>query len=89
MKNKPRKPRRGQQMTNMATGGEIRGSTERTTFPGKKGDGGLDSLTKLAKGMVVENQERENLEEQKLFTISNDVKTLLESLIREDEHETQ
>ena len=92
MKNKPRKPRRGQQMTNIATGGEIRGSTARTTFPGKMGEGGLDSLTNinsLAKGMFEENQERENLEEQKLFTISNDVKTLLESLIREDEHETQ
>ena len=71
---------------NIATGGEIRGSTARTTFPGKTGYGGLDSL---AKGMVEENQQTENLEEQKLFTISNDVKTLLESLIREDEHETQ
>ena len=71
---------------NVATGGEIRGSTARTTFPGKTGYGGLDSLTK---GMFEENQQIENLEEQKLFTISNDVKTLLESLIREDEHETQ
>jgi len=72
---------------NVATGGEIRGSTARTTFPGKTGYGGLDSL---AKGMVEENQQTENLEEQKLFTISNDVKKLLESLTnREDEHETQ
>ena len=86
MKNKPRKARRGQQMTNIATGGEVRGSTARTTFPGKVGFGGLDSLTK---GMFEEAQQSENLEEQKLFTISNDVKTLLESLIREDEHETQ
>ena len=72
---------------NIATGGEIRGSTARTTFPGKTGYGGLDTL---AKGMVEENQQTENLEEQKLFTISNDVKKLLESLTnREDEHETQ
>ena len=73
-------------MTNTATSGEIRGSTARTTFPGKIGSGGLDSL---ARGMVEENQQTENLEEQKLFTISNDVKVLLQSLIREDEHETQ
>jgi hypothetical protein len=86
MKNKPRKARRGQQMTNTATSGEIRGSTARTTFPGKTGYGGLDSLTK---GMFEENRQTENLEEQKLFTISNDVKVLLQSLIREDEHETQ
>ena len=71
---------------NIATSGEIRGSTDRTTFPGKTGYGGFDSL---AKGMVEQNQQTENLEEEKLFTISSDVKTLLESLIREDKHETQ
>jgi len=86
MKNKPRKARRGQQITNIATGGEVRGSTARTTFPGKVGFGGLDSLTK---GMYEEAQKSDSLEEEKLFTISNDVKTLLESLIKEDEHETQ
>ena len=64
--------------------GEI--GTARKTLPGKMGADGLDSLTK---GMFEQNQQTENLEEQKLFTISNDVKTLLESLIREDEHETQ
>jgi hypothetical protein len=71
---------------NLATGGEIRGSTARTTHPGYRGPG---SLYTLAKGMVEESQENENLEEQKLFTISNDVKTLLESLIRGEKHETQ
>jgi hypothetical protein len=82
MKKKPRKARRGQQMSNIATGGEIRGSTARTTFPGKSGYGGLDSL---AKGMFQENQEKENLEEEKLFTLSNDVKQLLESLVKKDD----
>ena len=50
----------------MATG-EI--GTLRKTFPGKVGNGGLDSL---AKGMFQEKNE--NLEEEKLFTLSNDVK---------------
>ena len=87
MKRKPRKARRGQQMSNIATGGEVRGSTARTTFPGKTGYGGLDSL---AKGMFQENQENENLEEEKLFTLSNDVKQLLESLVKKDDkHEAQ
>ena len=71
-------------MTNIATGGEI--ATPRKIQPGKMGAGGLDSL---ARGMFEENRQIENLEEQKLFTISNDVKILLQSLIREDEHETQ
>ena len=87
MKRKPRKPRLGQQMSNEATAGEIRGSTARTTFPGKTGYGGLDSL---AQGMFQENQENENLEEEKLFTLSNDVKQLLESLVKKDDkHEAQ
>ena len=86
MKNKPRKSRRGQHLTNQATGGEIRGSTARTTFPGKTGYGGLDSL---ANGIVEEKELQEDLEEEKLFKINNDVKTLLESLIiRDDEDET-
>jgi hypothetical protein len=71
---------------NVATGGEIRGSTERTTFPGKTGYGGLDSLTK---GMFEIKKQNEDLEEEKLFTISKDVRQLLHSLIREDKHETQ
>ena len=87
MKRKPRKPRRGQQISNEATGGEVRGSTARTTFPGKTGFGGLDAL---ANGMYQENQKNDNLEEEKLFTLSNDVKQLLESLTKkEDKHETQ
>jgi hypothetical protein len=71
---------------NVATGGEIRGSTPRTTNAGYRGPGGLYTL---AKGMVEENQS-ENLEEQRLFTISNDVKQLLESLVKKDDkHEAQ
>lgn len=87
MKNKPRKPRRGQQMTNQATSGEVRGSTSRTRSLGYKGPGGLYSL---GQGIYEENQQPENLEEQKLFTISNDVKQLLESLVKKDDkHEAQ
>ena len=87
MKSKPRKARRGQQMSNIATGGEVPGSTARTTHHGYRGPGGLYSL---AKGMFQENQENENLEEEKLFTLSNDVKQLLESLVKKDDkHEAQ
>ena len=72
---------------NVATGGEVRGSTTRTTFPGKTGRDGLDSLSK---GMFQENQENKNLEEEKLFTLSNDIKQLLESLVKKDDkHEAQ
>ena len=65
------------QMKNQAFGGEIRGSTSRTTFPGKVGFGGLDSL---ARG-VYENNE---LEEEKLFNTSNELKTLIESLNKKE-----
>ena len=71
---------------NIATGGEIRGSTARTRNAGYRGPG---SLYTLAKGMVEETMVQENLEEEKLFTINQDVKALLESLIiRDDEDET-
>ena len=71
---------------NIVTGGEIRGSTARTTLPGKVGYGGLDTL---ARGMIEETMVQEDLEEEKLFTINQDVKALLESLIiRDDEDET-
>ena len=87
MQKKPRRSRRSQQLSNVATSGEIRGSTARTTFPGKTGFGGLDTL---AKGMYQENQQNENLEEEKLFTLSNDIKMLLESLTKKDDkHEAQ
>jgi hypothetical protein len=87
MKRKPRKARRGQQMSNTATGGEVPGSTARTTHQGYRGPGGLYSL---AKGMFEESQQNENLEEEKLFTLSNDVKQLLESLVKKDDkHEAQ
>ena len=86
MKNKPRKSRRGQHLTNQATGGEIPGSTPRTTHHGYRGPGGLFTL---AQGIVTEKELQEDLEEEKLFTINNDVKSLLESLIiRDDEDET-
>jgi len=71
---------------NVATSGEVRGSTKRTTFPGKMGDSGLDSLTK---GMFEEIIVHEDLEEKKLFKTNNEIKSLLESLIiRDDEDET-
>ena len=65
------------QMKNQAFGGEVRGSTSRTTFPGKVGFGGLDSL---ARG-IYENNE---LEEEKLFNTTNELKTLIESLNKKE-----
>jgi len=71
------------QMKNQAFGGEVRGSTARTTFPGKVGFGGLDSL---ARGVY----EGDTKEEEKLFNIDAEIKTLLESLNKkEDTDETQ
>ena len=68
---------------NQATSGEIRGSTARTTFPGAVGYGALSNLYEG-------QQTNENLEEEKLFSLSNDVKQLLESLTKkEDKHEAQ
>lgn len=69
-------------MKNQAFGGEVRGSTARTTFPGKVGFGGLDSLSR---GIFEDNK----LEEEKLFSIDGDIKSLLESLNKkEDTDET-
>ena len=71
------------QMKNQAFSGEVRGSTSRTTFPGKVGFGGLDSL---ARGIYEENEN----EEEKLFNTSNDIRSLIESLIKkENPDETQ
>jgi len=70
------------QMNNMATG-EL--GTLRKTFPGKVGFGGLDSLSR---GMM-ENQKSDVLEEQKLFSTDFEVKTLIESLKKADQDETQ
>ncbi len=83
MKRKPRRPRTKQKIMNQVTSGEIRGSTARTTFPGAIGSGALSNLYQEDKG-------NENLEEEKLFSLSNDVKQLLESLTKkEDKHEAQ
>jgi hypothetical protein len=83
MKKKPRRPRTKQKIMNQATSGEIRGSTARTTFPGAIGSGALSNLYE-------DQQTNENLEEEKLFSLSNDVKQLLESLTKkEDKHEAQ
>ena len=83
MKKKPRRPRTKQKIMNQATSGEIRGSTARTTFPGAVGYGALSNLYEG-------QQTNENLEEEKLFSLSNDVKQLLESLTKkEDKHEAQ
>ena len=71
------------QLKNQAFGGEVRGSTTRTTFPGKVGFGGLDSL---GRGIY----EGDVKEEEKLFSIDADIKTLLESLNKkEDTNETE
>lgn len=66
------------QMKNQAFGGEVRGSTSRTTFPGKVGFGGLDSL---ARGVY----EGDMKEEEKLFNTSNEMKSLIESLRKKDD----
>lgn len=80
---KYRKGGLARQMTNTATSGELRGSTNRTTFPGLVGAGGLGSL---ARG-VVEGQKLDELEESKLFNTSHELQTLFEQLHkgREDE----
>jgi len=70
---------RSKQIKNQATGEY--GNTYRTTFQGKSGFGGLDSL---ARG-VTENKETE---EDKLFKTSRQVDTLIEGLlkkVKEDE----
>ena len=63
------------------------GDTARSTFPGKSGFGGLDSL---ARG-VTENKSSNQLEEEKLFNTSRQVDLLIESLLKtkESEDETQ
>jgi len=68
------------QMKSQATGEY--GNTYRSTFQGKSGFGGLDSL---ARGVTESINDRE---EEKLFTTSRQVDTLIESLlkkVKEDE----
>ena len=74
------------QMKNQGTG-EI--GTARKTFPGKVGFGGLDSLARPSIGRGVVQEALEDLEETKLFTTSNDLKNLIESLTKEEQDETQ
>ena len=71
---------RSKNMKNQATGEY--GNTYRTTFHGKSGFGGLDSL---ARGIT---ESINNNEEEKLFNTSKQVDTLIESLlkkVKEDE----
>jgi hypothetical protein len=63
---------------NLATG-EI--GTSRTTFPGKTGFGGMDSI---AKGMVESREPADLLDEQKLFNTSAEVQDLIEGLFNKD-----
>ena len=77
-----RKGGRKKQMNNMASG-EI--GTLRKTFPGKVGFGGLDSLSR---GMMQE-QKSDFLEEKKLFNTDFEIKSLIESLKKADQDETQ
>ena len=73
------------QMKNTGTG-EI--GTMRTTFPGKMGDSGLDSfITPSFSRGVVESKSPDILEEARLFTTSNDLKNLIESLTKEEQDE--
>ena len=73
------------QMSSQSTG-EI--GTPRITFPGKVGRSGLDSFIKPSLGRgVVESQSHDILEETKLFTTSNDLKNLIESLTKEEQDE--
>ena len=68
------------QMNNTASG-EI--GTARTTFPGKVGFGGLDSLVR---GVTESN----DFEESQLFKSESEIRTLLESLTKKgDQDETQ
>ena len=61
--------------------------TARTTFPGKTGFGGLDSI---ARGMVETKERIDRLDEQKLFTTNAEVSSLLEGLFKkEKQDETQ
>jgi hypothetical protein len=79
---KYRKGGRRKQMNNIATG-EI--GTLRTTFPGKVGFGGLDSLSKG----LMEDENHNSLEEHKLFTTDFEIKSLIESLNKDKQDETQ
>ena len=69
------------QMKNQASG-EI--GTLRKTFPGKVGFGGLDSL---ARG-VTEVKNSDTLEEDKLFNTDFEIKSLIESLSKDKDNET-
>jgi len=72
---------RKKQMKNQATGEY--GNTYRTTFQGKSGFGGLDSL---ARGIT----ESRETEEEKLFKTSKQVDNLIESLLKKvKENETE
>jgi hypothetical protein len=73
---------RSKNMKNQATGEY--GNTYRTTFHGKSGFGGLDSLARGVTESINDN------EEQKLFNTSKQVDTLIESLLKKvKEDETQ
>jgi hypothetical protein len=67
---------RSKQMKNQATGEY--GNTYRTTFQGKSGFGGLDSL---ARG-ITESKRNSQIEEEKLFKTSKQVDNLIESLLK-------
>ena len=61
--------------------------TDRTTWAGKTGFGGMDSI---ARGMVETKEPTDLLDEKKLFTTNAEVQTLIEGLFNKDKkHETQ
>ena len=74
---------RKQQKTE-AFGGEIPGSTARTTFPGYEG---ADSLKNLGRG-IYQEQKSDILAEHQLFSTDFEIKALIESLKKVNEDET-
>jgi hypothetical protein len=78
---------KGRRIKNYSKLGKIETGTDRSTFPGKTGFGGLDSI---ARGMVETKEPADLLDEKKLFKTSTEVQNLLEGLFNKDkEHETQ
>jgi hypothetical protein len=76
--------RKGALKKNMINQANTEIGTLRKTFPGKVGFGGLDSL---GRG-VTESKNSDILEEEKLFNTDFEIKSLLESLNKEKQHET-
>jgi len=78
---------KGRRIKNYRSLGSPEVGTSRSTFPGKTGFGGMDSI---ARGMVETKEKPDKTDEQALFTTNAEVQTLLEGLFNKDkEDETQ